>query len=151
MRVRTLAVLLVGFVAVAPVEAAKAGPPASDPEPVATRDLPRGTVLEEADFRFAGEGGLDGPVGWVTRRLVREGEALRPPAIEPAKAVRSGDAVQLVWRSGALEMRLRGSAMGSAAVGERVRVRVDTRRRFEGIVLEEGVVLLDSPNTGRER
>jgi flagellar basal body P-ring formation protein FlgA len=151
MVVRGLVLLLLGCVAVEPATALEGRRASRDPEPVAARDLPRGTVLEAGDFRFQASTELEGPVGWVTRRVVNEGEVLRPPTIAPADVVRSGDPVQLVWRSGDLELRLSGHAMGSAAVGEVVRVRVDSRRRFEGTVLEEGIVLLDSPKNGRER
>jgi flagella basal body P-ring formation protein FlgA len=123
-----------------------------DPVPIAARELPRGTVLEAGDFVFETESvEEEGPIGWVTKRVVNEGEPLRPPTIAPVDLVRSGDPVQLVWTSGSLELRIHGEAMGSAAKGERVRVRVDTQRRFEGTVLEAGVVRLDSPENGRTR
>lgn len=123
----------------------------SDPVALAARDLPRGVVLEPGDFVFETQAGSGGPIGWMTRRVVMEGEPLRPPTIAPVDVVRSGDTVQLVWRSGTLQLRLSGRAMGSAAIGESVRVRVDSKRRFEGTVLEAGLVRLDSPENGRQR
>ncbi|MEX0911966.1 MAG: flagellar basal body P-ring formation chaperone FlgA, partial [Gemmatimonadota bacterium] len=88
---------------------------------------------------------------WITRRVVSEGEPLEPPTIAPAPVVQPGDPVQLVWRDGLLELRMSGKAMSSGAIGESVRVRIDTRRRYEGTVLEAGVVRLDSPENGRTR
>ncbi|MEX2584027.1 MAG: flagellar basal body P-ring formation chaperone FlgA [Gemmatimonadota bacterium] len=139
--------------AIALVPLGSAGAQQSEDAPVAlaARDLPRGAVLEAGDFVFTTTPAAVGPIGWMTKRVVTEGEPLRPPAIAPMDVVRSGDPVQLVWSSGGLELRVRGRAMGSAAIGETVRVRVDTRRRFEGTVLEAGVVLLDSPQNGRQR
>ena len=130
---------------------ADAQQPGEAPVALAARDLPRGIVLEPGDFVFEAEGGTGGPIGWMTRRVVTEGEPLRPPTIAPVDVVRSGDTVQLVWKSGNLALRLSGRAMGSAAIGETVRVRVDSKRRFEGTVLEAGVVRLDSPENGRQR
>jgi flagellar basal body P-ring formation protein FlgA len=121
------------------------GAAAQENPPVAARDLARGVTLEAADVLGDGE-----IVGWVTRRVVREGEALRPPAIAPPEMVRSGDTVQGVWRQGGMEIRVQGRAMNSAAEGERVSVRVDARRRFEGVAVGSGVVRLDSPETSRE-
>lgn len=106
----------------------------------AARDLQRGVTLTRDDYVGAGE---SGPVGWVTRRVVRAGEPLRPPAIVPARVIRSGDQVKVVWSDGALEVRLTGRAMNAAAAGEPVRVRVDARRRFEGTANEDGTVRLD--------
>lgn len=110
---------------------------------VATRDLPRGVALEPADVTGPADVTAD-VIGWVTRRVIAEGEPLRHPAIAPADIIRSGDAVQLVWSEGAVEIRLSGKALGSAAVGETLLVRVDTQRRFEGIAEAPGVVRLAS-------
>ena len=117
--------------------------------PLAARNLPRGTVLVSGDVVVPDaevEEATD-VIGWITRRVVAEGEPLEPPAISPQDVIRSGDAVQLIYRAGSLEVRMRGKAMGSAAVGERVLVRVDTQRRYEGIAQKAGEVRLASPET----
>ena len=75
--------------------------------------------------------------------------ALRPPTIAPPLLVKSGDTVQLVWRDGSLEILLTGRAMNSAAAGEKVLVRVDLKRRFEGLAESQGVVRLASHDTNR--
>ena len=116
--------------------------------PTAARDLPRGTVLQAEDIAFGEGADRDAaPLGWVTRRVVSEGEVLRPPTVAPHQVVRSGDDVQVVWSSGGLELRIAGRALNSAAVGERVKVRSDGSRRFEGVATATGVVHLDSPGT----
>lgn len=123
--------------------------------PVAARELARGEVLAAADVAFepAGDrrvaGVVDRPVGWVTRRVVAAGEVLRAPTIARPDAVRSGDAVQLVWREGGVELRIRGKAMGSAPLGERIKVHVDGRRRFEGVVEGPALVRLQAPEKER--
>jgi hypothetical protein len=56
-------------------------------------------------------------------------------------AVTAGSAVDLVWRDGSLELRLRGVAANSAPLGARTTVRVG-RRRFEGIAAGPALVRL---------
>lgn len=118
----------------------------SDPDPTAARDLPRGITLTEADIVRRGDPALaatdvDGVgEGWVTRRLITAGEPLRRPAVAPPAWVTAGESVQLLYRVGSVEARLRGTAMGTAAKNERVLVRIDTRRRVEGVVVAPGLV-----------
>lgn len=133
--------------------------PAAGQEPgpaavaIAARDLPRATVLERDDVRFQG-GAAEGEslrLGWVTRRVIRAGEVLEPPAIAPAAVVHAGEQVQAVWQEGPLQLRLLGRAMNSAAAGEQVRVRIDMQRTFQGSALPSGTVRLDSPQPVRDR
>ncbi len=119
---------------------APAGPAAAPATaPRAARALARGETLAVAD--------VDGPgaerlVGWTTRRVIAAGEPLRAPAVAPPVAVKAGDPVALVYQAEGLTLRLKGTAAGAAPVGGRVPVRVDTRRRFEGVVVAPGVVRL---------
>lgn len=113
------------------------GPPA----PRAARALVRGQTLATAD--------VDAPpaeaaryVGWTTRRVIAAGELLRPPAVAPPTAVRAGDAVAVVYAAEGVTLRLRGTAAADAPVGGRVTVRIDMRRRLEGVVAGPGVVQL---------
>src|SRR5690606_30298771 len=84
------------------------------------------------------------PVGWVTRRVVQAGEELRAPTIAPPNLVTAGETVQLLWRQGSLELRVRGRAMGSAAEGERVLVHVDSRRRLEGVAVAPRLIRVET-------
>ena len=119
-------------------------PAVAQEAPVAARELPRGTQIEAADV--AGEG-ADKVVGWITRRLVEEGDPLVAPAVAAPDIIRSGDPVQLIWREGTLELRLSGKAMGSAAEGESLLVRVDRKRRYKGIASAPGEVHLSEIET----
>lgn len=146
------AALLVLLAGAARAEAQSA--PRESGAPVAARDLERGIVLTAADIAYApADGGAGGaaaaPIGWVTRRVVSQGEALREPTISRPDVVRSGESVQLVWSDGAVELRVRGTALGAAAQGERISVRVDGRRRFEGIVVGPGLVRMESRGNSR--
>lgn len=124
-------------VAVAPASAQEA--------PVAARDMRRGVVLTAEDI-VGGEGSEE-IIGWVTRRVISEGDALEEPAIAAPDVIRSGDDVQLVWSDGSLEIRMNGRAMGSAAKGEKVLVRVDTQRRYQGVAVAPGEVRLPNDET----
>lgn len=129
----------------------------SDSVAVAARDLPRGAVLEGRDiaYRAPAPGPTPGPAapavaaGWVTRRTIAAGEALRAPAVSPPMLVSTGQEVALVWSDGAMELRLKGRAMNSAVAGGRVAVRVDMKRRFEGVAIAAGLVRMDSPSRSR--
>jgi flagellar basal body P-ring formation protein FlgA len=116
--------------------------------PVAARDLPRGVALAAADIASADPAAAS-RVGWVTRRVIREGEPLREPAVSPPLLVSAGDEVQVVWSDGALELRVKGRATNSATAGGRVSVRVDTTRRFEGVAVGAGLVRIDSSARSR--
>jgi len=117
-----------------------------DPDPTAARDLPRGITLTEADIvrrddpALAATNGDGVGEGWVTRRLIAAGEPLRRPAVAPPVWVATGESVQVLYRVGSVEARLRGTAMGTASKDERVLVRIDTRRRVEGVVVAPGLV-----------
>ena len=114
---------------------------------VARHDLARGHALTAADVDTVV---VDAPAarattaraepGWITRRVVRAGEPLRAPALEPPPLVSSGAAVTLVWETNGLRLTRQGTALGDARRGDRVAVRVDATRRFTGVVTAKGVV-----------
>jgi len=109
--------------------------------PRAARPLARGQTLAAADIDAAA-GDATRLVGWTTRRMIAAGEVLRAPAVAPPAAVRAGDAVALVYAADGLTLRLNGTAAADAPLGGRVAVRVDGRRRFEGVVAGPGLVRL---------
>jgi flagella basal body P-ring formation protein FlgA len=51
--------------------------------------------------------------------------------------------VAVVYRDAGVELRLGGVAAQDGAVGARVGVRLDARRRLEGTVVAPGVVRID--------
>jgi flagella basal body P-ring formation protein FlgA len=109
--------------------------------PRAARALARGETLAAADIDAAGADGVR-LVGWTTRRVIAAGEPLRAPAVAPPAAVRAGEPVALLYQADGVTLRLAGTAATDAPVGGRVAVRVDTRRRFEGVVAGPGLVRL---------
>ncbi len=110
--------------------------------PIATRRLPRGTVLRESDMTVA-RAAKRGPAvsrptpveaGWITRRVVLMGEELRQPAVAPAPLVVAGQAVQFTYVQDGLRLTLDGIATSNALLGETVDVRLGAKRRVTGRV-----------------
>ena len=127
---------------------------------VATRDLARNTALATSDVaaspgNAAGELAVALPIGWVTRRAIRAGERLAPPAVVPPRLVRRGETVTLLYDDGALQVSRRGDALRDAALHETCAVRVAPATPGQphvvlaGRVIREGVVALDrsTPST----
>ena len=110
---------------------------------MATRPLPRGTVLAADDMAPAAPNASGAaPVGWTTKRMIAAGEPLRAPAVAPPDAIRSGQPVDVVYSDGAIRLRLKGTALNAAPVGARVAVRIDARRRLEGVAVGPSTVQL---------
>ena len=112
--------------------------------PVAARNLARGVVLTRDDIdgdsiTVASAARL---VGWGTRRLVRKGEPLREPAVAPPILVAAGSSVTVRATVGGVTVARDGTAMAAAALGERVRVRLDAQRYATGVVAGPATVQL---------
>ena len=125
---------------------------------VAAREIARGKVLVMADIAYASSDSRvhvrslappevttpatsgDSLIGFVTRRLIATGQPLRAPAVVPPLLVKAGDAVDVTWDHDGILVSLRGRATRSAALGERIAVRVDAKRNFEGTVVAAGRV-----------
>jgi flagellar basal body P-ring formation protein FlgA len=112
---------------------------------VAARALPRGHVLSADDIAEGRQGSArcaprSALVGSQTRRVVSAGEVLREPAVMPPNVIESGQPVSLLYEDGGVQIRLSGVAANAAPVGGRVTVRVDVRRRLQGVAVAPGVV-----------
>jgi len=120
---------------------------------VAARRLPRGTVLRAGDFttvsavrpRSAGSASPTVSAGWVTRRVIRSGEELRPPAVSPASIVSAGQPIQFVYASQGIELVVPAVAMAAASLGDEILVRLGANRRTRGIVIAPGRVAARDP------
>ncbi|MDX2185042.1 MAG: flagellar basal body P-ring formation chaperone FlgA [Gemmatimonadaceae bacterium] len=116
--------------------------------PVAARVIPRGRILTDDDIAevpaTAGERPMARrPVsGWISRRLIAAGEPLREPSVTPPVDLLPGDTVKAVRRSGGVTLALRGTALQSASIGDKVAVRVDAKRRLEGTLTAPRLVVL---------
>lgn len=120
------------------------------PVPVAARPIDRGTVLSVNDIDFEhrtvwdDDAGPARPVeGLVAQRAIRPGEVLEAPGVRPPFLVRGGDAVEAVFEHSGILMTLRGEALGTARLGDQVRVRLPSGVRMEGTVVGAGQVELN--------
>ena len=78
--------------------------------------------------------------GRVAARRLRRGEVLTEAAVTTPRLVRRGDPVQVVVRAGAVSVRSAGTALQTGRLGERVRVRLPSRRVLTGAVRGAGIV-----------
>jgi len=143
--VRVLVVLLLALPLSAGAAQAQARVPAGDSlldVVVATRRLPRGTVLTARDLAPARRpvGGVlrttytPAAPGWVARRVIQAGEVLRTPAVAPAPLVAAGSAVRFTLQHDGLSLTLDGTAPVAGALGDTIPVRLGARRQLRGVV-----------------
>lgn len=117
--------------------------------PVAARDLPRGHVLDSTDVGMATQVAWGdarpprtSPLGLVTRRALRAGDALLPPAVAVPLAVRAGEDVRAYWTRGDIRIEVSARAAGTGAVGDTVAVRTAGGRRLDAVVSAPREVVL---------
>lgn len=80
--------------------------------------------------------------GWIARRPLAVGEALRPPAVMAPPVVTSGATVTAIWQDGPVRVVMQGVATNTAAIGAAVGVRIDRTRRLDGIAVGPNTVRL---------
>lgn len=119
---------------------------------VATRAIPRGTVLTGDDFVVR-----DSVVhtvsaipdttrvvaGWSARRSIAVGELLIEPAVEAPSVVAANTPVQVEWMDRNVTLTVRGVAARAGAIGDRVPVRTEMGRRLEATVVAPGRVRVE--------
>jgi len=121
--------------------------------PVAARDLARGDTIREADiaivdttivWRWSGAPAdtARAIAGWVTRRAITAGEALRAPAVMAPPMVTSGQSVKVIYQDGPVRLVLTSIATNTAPLGAPVGVRIDRTRRLDGIAVAPNTVRL---------
>lgn len=118
---------------------------------VATRNLPAGSTLADADLRSERRDTanlLQGAVGDIAlargqalAQPLAAGAVLTPAALTRPAQVRRGDSVVLVSRSAGFEVRAGGKALANGAVGERIAIENSSSRRVvQGVVRADGSV-----------
>jgi flagella basal body P-ring formation protein FlgA len=121
---------------------------------VATRNLPRGTVLDLGDLktRLAGENarpseGLEfaeDAVGKELVRPVRAGQIIEPDSVESTELVRRGERVAIVVKHNGVRVRTEGRARDSGGRGDAVLVESASRRTaFQAVVTGANEVQID--------
>jgi flagella basal body P-ring formation protein FlgA len=103
-------------------------------------------VIETRDVTDAIRGYLtaaDQVAGMVARQPIQAGQLLSPGMLKKPLLIRRGDQVDIVSRAGAMEVRMRGSALGDGCEGDRIKVRNgNSRRVIEGLVSKDGLVVV---------
>jgi len=108
----------------------------------AARVIPRGTVLSADDIMILGDSiPAVLPLGWVTRRVVQVGEALRPPAIGRSPVVANGAMVNVRTGTARVAAVRIGTALEAGAVGDTIRVRLDRAASISAIVRDSATVV----------
>jgi flagella basal body P-ring formation protein FlgA len=113
---------------------------------VASRPLPRGTILSAADLRSERQdlttlsGGYETSsarvVGKQLQRPLRAGEVIPSRALSSALVIKRGEQVSILARQGGMEVASSGIALHNAAMGERLQVRNrSSQKLIEGTVI----------------
>lgn len=119
--------------------------------PVARRSLRQGEVVGRGDVMMArlsavsvpsdAAQAVGGVLGLETKHQINYGEVFRQNQLIQPPVIESGNQVTMVYRSGALEATASGIALGSAAIGESIKVRNEGSKRIvTGTVLSPGLV-----------
>lgn len=143
------AVFLAGLMCLVHSAGAQSPRRGTDRIPVAARDLVRGTVLSVSDIKWTDTTLTDGSTptaaenvapGWVARRVIRAGEILQEPGVAKPDLVSAGDAVDVIYASPGVVIKVHGTAVGRGSKGDEVYVRLDNRRRLRGIIAGPNIV-----------
>jgi flagella basal body P-ring formation protein FlgA len=123
-------------------------------EPVTAHHIARGALITDADVLMqhslvwgAPDSGsspeLARIIGTETRRVLRDGEAIRAIDVVSAPVVYAGDTVTAELIRDGVRLALVGTALQTASLGARVAIRLDRGRRFAGIATGRNTVRLD--------
>lgn len=120
---------------------------------VIKRELAAGAVLTEADVIEAEVDWAEesSPVvvssslwmGQVTTRALTTGQTLRQGLIKPAQVFQAGAQLRVIAGGAGFQITSDGQALSAGAVGQSVRVRLDSGRVMTGVVLDSHTVKLD--------
>lgn len=124
----------------------------SAPVVVASRSLMAGSIVDAGDLSTRVEeltalpaSVLQDPnlaIGRVLASTVQAGNVLRAENLKQVLAVVNGQTVRVVYESQTLSVTSDGRALGNAAVGQGVDVRVGSGKTVRGIVRSNGVVVI---------
>ncbi len=107
--------------------------------PVAARDLARGTIMVASDIR-ADSAEATRLTGYEVRRMVKEGEALKAPAVAAPVLVSANGGVTLEATVNGVRITRTATALSRGLLGERIQVRLDSQRTVTAIVSGPGTV-----------
>ena len=121
---------------------------------VANRNIPRGTLLTAEDLRLAEHDttqlhrgyltGTSQAIGKTTTRMVRRDTPLSPNKLDSPTAVKRGTSVTILSNTGAIEVRMKGTALGSGAIGDRIKVKnIRSNRQIDALIISPTLVRVD--------
>ncbi|MCC7052661.1 MAG: flagellar basal body P-ring formation protein FlgA [Gemmatimonadaceae bacterium] len=124
------------------------------PGVVASHTIIRGQALDRGDVELRSTlewGAPDRPsqaslaavLGTEARRMLREGEPIRPGDVIAPPVVRAGDVVTAEVVRAGVRLALAGTALQNASLGGRVAIRLDRGRRLAGVATGRNTVRLD--------
>jgi len=103
------------------------------PVAVATRSLPRGTLLHPEDISLEARNIASLPRGYVTdvsrveqlqvKRPLRPGDLIRLPNLAQPTAIKRGDEVAIEASSGAISVVMPGEALSDGRIGQQISIR----------------------------
>ncbi|WP_172838716.1 flagellar basal body P-ring formation chaperone FlgA [Solemya velesiana gill symbiont] len=118
---------------------------------VTTHQLQRGSTVGQADIQLKDKdisrlhrGYFKTPaevVGKIVKRTTQANQVLLPSQLVAANAIKKGSLVTILAKTGGIQVRMKGKALSSGAVGERVQVKnLSSERKIEGIVVGSDLV-----------
>lgn len=121
------------------------------PMVVVARPVSANHVLTEQDLRIEHRdigslrqgymANIAAAVGQQTKYSLGMGTVIQSNHLRPLNVVKRGESIVLVASAGTMEVRMQGTAMSDASLGDRVRVKnLSSERVVEGIVDAPGVV-----------
>jgi len=120
---------------------------------VANRQLAAGTVVEAADVSVRNEEltilpasvvlDLSNAIGRTLATSLAAGAPLRAESFKQVLAVVQGQNVRVIYESATISVSSEGRALGNAAIGQAVEVRIGTGgKTVRGVAREPGVVVV---------
>ena len=132
----------------------QASAPAAVESPVLSRSVAKGEILGAPDFSTAplpasaARSALSPSeaAGREALRPLRAGQAVRAADVAAPRVIRRGQAVTILFTSGALSINAAGRALSDAAVGEPVRViNLSSNRTLDAVADAAGRARLTAP------
>lgn len=124
---------------------------------VPAHDIARGAVIAEGDFVMmdvsqarARSGGLKDPtaaVGLEARRVLHEGETVRPNDLKRPTIIAKGATVTMMFEAPGIQLSAPGRALGEGGQGETITVlNAASYRQVQAVVIAPGVVRVGPPS-----
>ncbi len=121
---------------------------------VSSHQLQKGSVLTAADIKltrfnlanlsFGYYENLKNGIGMKLKRRVSAGTVLTPAMLKKPQKIARGQKVTIMAQSGSMLVRMKGKALGSGAIGDRIKViNIKSRKKLEGIITLKGEVKVE--------